>query len=225
VSDGIEAMALLTFRANATAWAASRFREQRKVLKDLAEAAYDDLLRAGQEWKLESPANIAVGRAASAAARAWMSSGRSSANAIVDIEESFVGLPLDAIEGFLGGVRENTPSVFEPSVEKAVSGSREYEAVDTNLHAADRPTADVHQPVPPKDPLGEVDPHAASDFTFAGAANGIWKAFLQGEKIHKALEGWAKARDALSPHVSEILSWLHKFISATDGSPPLPPHS
>jgi hypothetical protein len=129
-------------------------------------------------------------------------------------------LPLDAIEGVLRGVKENTPVVFEPTVQEAIEGSIDDSKVGSSPHVTTAHT-DLNQPLPPADPLGEIDPNRASDFTFAGITNGIWKAFLQGEKIHKAMDGWSKTRDALGPHVGEILSWLHRFVgSGGGGSPP-----
>jgi hypothetical protein len=71
--------------------------------------------------------------------------------------------------------------------------------------------------------LGEIDPRKARDFTFAGAVNGLWKAFREGEKVHKALEGWKKAGETLRPHVQQIIEWLRDFSGPGDGTPPLPP--
>jgi hypothetical protein len=87
----------------------------------------------------------------------------------------------------------------------------------------DRSSAETNQPLPPKDPLGDVDQNKAWDFTFAGAANNLWKAFREGEKINKALDGWQKAGADLGPYISTILDWLHRFMSSGDGGPPMPP--
>ena len=133
-------------------------------------------------------------------------------------------LPLDAVEGILNGVRDNTPVVFEPNVRGAIEGSLKSESSLGVTDSHGPPAVDANQPLPPNDPLGEIDPRAAADFTFAGATNGIWKAFLQGEKIHKALEGWTKTRDVLAPHVGEILGWLHRLLAASDGVSPGPPN-
>jgi hypothetical protein len=133
-------------------------------------------------------------------------------------------LPLDAMEGVLNGVRENTPTVFESTVQEAIQGSLKSDSVVVPVNAENKPAIDTTQLLPPNDPLGDIDPHKAADFTFAGATNGIWKAFLQGEKIHKALEGWAKTRNTLAPHVSEILGWLHRLMAASGEIPPGPPN-
>lgn len=132
-------------------------------------------------------------------------------------------LPLDAIEGILDGVRQNTPMVFDSTVQVAIEGSLTSKVPVDLVNAQDVPPVDASQPLPPNDPLGEISAQTASDYTFAGATNGIWKAFLNGEKIYKALEGWSKARETLSPHVSEILGWLRRLISAGSGIPPIPP--
>jgi hypothetical protein len=78
--------------------------------------------------------------------------------------------------------------------------------------------ADARQPQPPLDPLGEVDSNKSHNFRQAGIINGLWKAFLEGEKINKALEGWQHASATLAPHVSKILDWLHAFLP--NGGPP-----
>jgi hypothetical protein len=79
--------------------------------------------------------------------------------------------------------------------------------------------ADTDQPIPPSDPLGEVSPRKSKDFTFAAAANNLWKVFLEGEKAQKALEGWQKASTSLRPHMSQILDWLERFVGGTGGNP------
>jgi hypothetical protein len=132
-------------------------------------------------------------------------------------------LPLDAIEGIVKGVRENTPMVFERSVEQAIEGSVVVGPSIPPPTISDSLQTEASQLVPPRDPLGELDPKKAGDFTFAGATNGLWRAFLEGEKIHKAMEGWRKTGDALRPHVQEILDWLNRFMGSGDGGPPLPP--
>lgn len=132
-------------------------------------------------------------------------------------------LPLDAVEGFVRGVKENTPTVFDPSVQEAIEGTAVSAPTIVEPTSAGVRTVESEQPLPPRDPLGEVDPKKASDFTFAGTANGLWKAFLEGERIHKAIRGWKKADEALRPHVNEILSWLHQFLGSGNGNPPMPP--
>jgi hypothetical protein len=132
-----------------------------------------------------------------------------------------VPLPLDAVEGFVRGVQENTPSIFDPSVREAIESSAdETEQPFDFQQVATGGAGDPSVPAPPRDPLGEIDPKASSDFTFAGAANGIWRAFLEGEKVNKAVESWKKAGETLQPHVSSILQWLQQFVSSAGGPPP-----
>ena len=73
------------------------------------------------------------------------------------------------------------------------------------------------QPQPPKDPLGEINPATASDYTFAGTANGLWKVPLrpEGEKeyISPQLHGKKLATYCVQ-YVSEILDWLQTFSRA-----------
>jgi hypothetical protein len=133
-------------------------------------------------------------------------------------------LPLDAIEGFVKGVQDSTPEIFDPSVAATIEGSADdaqqsFDAPELGFQNDTRSTA----PMPPRDPLGELDPKVSSDFTFAGAANGIWRAFLQGEKVYKAFEGWRLAGENLQPHVARILHWLAQAVSSGGGPPTLPP--
>jgi hypothetical protein len=77
--------------------------------------------------------------------------------------------------------------------------------------------------MPPRDPLGNLDPRSTAEFTFAGAANGVWRAFLEGQKIHRAIEGWRQTGISLQPHIAEILNWLNQFVSSSGGPPSTPP--
>jgi hypothetical protein len=122
-------------------------------------------------------------------------------------------LSLDAIEGFVEIVRENTPTIFDVSVEEAVDGAAES---PPTVPVANNQTiaANTAQSIPPADPLGEVDSGKAHDYTFAGAANSLWKIFLEGERINRGVEAWTKAGIAFRPYVSDILDWLHRFTSS-----------
>jgi hypothetical protein len=131
-------------------------------------------------------------------------------------------LPLDAIDGIVRAVRESTPTVFERSVQEAIESSAEAAPTGAMSTDVDSSSVDSSQPLPPKDPLGHIDPQKASDFTSAGAINGLWKVFLEGERVNKALEGWKRSGEALRPHVNTVLEWLHRFMG-TDGGPPAPP--
>jgi hypothetical protein len=113
--------------------------------------------------------------------------------------------------------------VFDVSVADAIEESAETPYSAGQPKAASKSQLDVNQPTPPRDPLGEIDPQRSRDYTFAGAVNGVWKTFLQGEKLHKAVEGWKAAGDTLYPPVSQIIGWLRQFLSSGDGMPPMPP--
>ena len=127
-----------------------------------------------------------------------------------------IPLPLDAVEGVLGGVIQFTPTVFDPSVtEEMASGE---EPPPHLSQPTDTAPPDADQPQPPPDPIGEVDPTKSHNFRQAGTVNALWKAFLDGEKINKALEGWQKAGETLAPHVAKVLDWLHAFLPG--GGPP-----
>jgi Leucine-rich repeat (LRR) protein len=132
-------------------------------------------------------------------------------------------LSLDAVQGFVDGVRKNSPTVFEPAVQDAIQVTAVPVPTPVRDDTTNLLSTEPNQPLPPKDPLGEVDPKKAWDFTFAGAANNLWKAFREGEKLHKALAGWQKAGNDLSPHVNTILDWLHRFMNSGSGTPPMPP--
>ncbi len=131
-------------------------------------------------------------------------------------------LPLDAVAGVVQGVRDNTPTVFAPSVQEAIEGSAEPASTSPPNEGGRGLASEGDLPLPPRDPLGEVDSQKAGDFTFAGTANGLWKAFIEGNKIHKAAEAWQKTGDALRPHINEILIWLQRFLNTTGGPPPPP---
>jgi len=132
-------------------------------------------------------------------------------------------LPLDSVTAFVKGVKDNTPTIFHPSVTVAIEDSADSPPTIEPIKKEEYQSQNSDQPRPPRDPLGEVDPHKASEFTFAGTANNLWRAFLAGEKVHKAIDGWKKADDAIRPHAVQILDWLHRFMSSTDGTPPMPP--
>jgi hypothetical protein len=133
-------------------------------------------------------------------------------------------LPLDAIEGFVRGIQDSTPEIFDRSVAATIEGSADDAQQSFDVpELGSQNVASSSVPMPPRDPLGELDPKVSSDFTFAGAANGIWRTFLQGEKIYKAFEGWRLAGENLQPHVARILHWLAQAVSSGGGPPTLPP--
>jgi hypothetical protein len=120
-------------------------------------------------------------------------------------------LPQDAVEGFVRGVKNNTPSLFDASVSNAVDASATPAPTISLPQPDERPPSKPDQPIPPADPLKEIDPKRARDFMFGGVVNALWKVYLEGEKIPKAADGWRKAGDALQPYVEPILAWLRAF--------------
>lgn len=120
-------------------------------------------------------------------------------------------LPLDAAEEFIRGVGQYTPVVFAPEVQEALgattSQSPESALVPTMVSSG--PEGD--QPRAPPDPLGNLNPYKARDYTFAGTVNSIWKAFREGEAVYRAVDGWRNAGRALEPYVHQILEWLSRF--------------
>jgi hypothetical protein len=123
-------------------------------------------------------------------------------------------LPQDAVNGLINGVRLNSPNVFDPSVSEAIAASAQPVPDIRPPHPAEPPRADQHQPMPPADPLKELDPKKARDFTVGGFVNALWKTYLEGEKVPKAAEGWHKAGETLQPYVTPILEWLRNFMGA-----------
>jgi hypothetical protein len=111
-------------------------------------------------------------------------------------------------------VRLYSPNVFDQSVGEAIAGSVQPAPDIAPAHPAEPPRAGQHQPMPPADPLKELDPKKARDFTVGGIVNALWKTYLEGEKVPKAAEGWHKAGETLQPYVTPILEWLRNFMGS-----------
>jgi hypothetical protein len=123
-------------------------------------------------------------------------------------------LPQDAVDGLINAVRLNSPNIFDPSVGEAIAGSAQPAPTIAPPHPAEQSHADQNQLLPPADPLKELDPKKARDFTVGGVVNSLWKTFLQGEKVTKAGEGWYKAAETLQPYVAQILGWLRNYTGS-----------
>jgi len=82
-------------------------------------------------------------------------------------------LPLDAVQDLALGVRENTPKIFEPDVSERLAQTTEP-VPEIPPPAPEAPPLDSAQPVPPPDPLGEVDPEKSQRFTVASEVNALW---------------------------------------------------
>jgi hypothetical protein len=119
-------------------------------------------------------------------------------------------LPIDAVEGFIQSVRDNTPTLFEPNVSQSLEGVAQ--PVPILVADTEAPRRGEAQPAPPPDPLGEVDPEKARRYTVGGAVNALWKAVLSGEKVGKSVEGWSTVIATLGPNVVPILEWLRSVL-------------
>jgi hypothetical protein len=117
-------------------------------------------------------------------------------------------LPLDAVDAFVGVVRDHTPVLFTPSVLGAISETASTE--NAELASAVK-TSGSEIIAPPSDPLGRLNPAKAHDFLLAGAINRLWKVFRAGEQVHSAAESWLATYTALSGPVAEILRWIQRF--------------
>lgn len=126
-------------------------------------------------------------------------------------------LPLDACEGFIGVIRDFTPSHFDPSVQNAAEASTAPAPPAPPSPAA--PMA-AGTPMPPPDPLGEVDPQKARDKEAGSYFNAVVKGLENVEKAGKAVEGFDKVKERLAPFWRLIREWLTN--SSGDG-PPMPP--
>jgi hypothetical protein len=62
-------------------------------------------------------------------------------------------LPIDAVEGFIQGVRDNTPTLFEPNVAGTLEDTAQPIPAITQVDL-EAPKSNIEQPVPPPDPLG-----------------------------------------------------------------------
>ena len=121
-------------------------------------------------------------------------------------------LPMDAVEGFIQGARDNTPSLFEPNV----AGTLETTAkpIPTMLPVdLEAPKSGIAQPAPPPDPLGEVDPEQSRRFTLASGINALWKVVSSGKKADENLEGWSKVIGTLGPYAAPVPEWLRSYVS------------
>ena len=123
-------------------------------------------------------------------------------------------LPQDAVDGFIRGVRDYTPSTFDPSVSTAADVSTLPAPMIGQMPAEETRPLDPNEPVPPADPLKELDPKKARDYTIGGFVNSLWKTYLEGEKVPKAAAGWKTAGAALQPYVEVILQWLQSFTGS-----------
>jgi hypothetical protein len=95
-------------------------------------------------------------------------------------------LPMDAVEGFIHGVKDNTPTFFEPTVADLLETTAQPVPAISPV-ALEARISEIAQPVPPPDPLGDVDPEKSRRFTLGSGVNALWKAVLSGERAGKTV--------------------------------------
>jgi hypothetical protein len=120
-------------------------------------------------------------------------------------------LPQDAVDGFVNGLKDYTPTVFDASVGGAIEEVSQPAPIIRPPLSQDRWQPDPNQIAPPADPLHELDPKKARDFSVGGVVNRLWKIFLEGEKMPQAGEAWRQAGETLQPYVEPILEWLRSL--------------
>ena len=81
-------------------------------------------------------------------------------------------LPIDAVEGFIQGVRDNTPTLFEPNVAGTLEDTAQPIPAIPPVDLV-APKSGIPRPAPPPDPLGEVDPEKTRRFTLGSAVNAL----------------------------------------------------
>jgi hypothetical protein len=116
---------------------------------------------------------------------------------------------MDAIEGFIQGVRAYTPTHFEPNVSQSFEG---VARPIPEIPAVAETRVSTELPSPPPDPLGEVDTEKEHRLEIGGAVNEIVKVIEAGEKVNKGIEGWAGVTNTLAPYVFQIFDWLRNFL-------------
>ncbi len=120
-------------------------------------------------------------------------------------------LPIDAVEAFIQVVRDHTPSRFEPNVANTLENTAQPIPAIVSAHA-DARKSEAAQPASPPDPIGEIDPEKAREFTAASGVNALWKVVTSGKKADENIEGWKKVIETLGPFVLPILQWLRPFV-------------
>lgn len=126
-----------------------------------------------------------------------------------------VPLPLDATNKFARTVREYTPAVFAPSVSTALT---ETSSSDEPVASIPEAAVSVHAdkfPLPPPDPLGQLEPAKARNLSVAATIGKLWRVFLAGQEINKSITDWIDAGHKLKPYVQLIVEWYKKYIEGS----------
>jgi hypothetical protein len=120
-------------------------------------------------------------------------------------------LPIDSAERILAIVAA-TPELFDASVQQALVDAAPPLPPALKLEGVQLPGSP--DPQPPLDPIGDVPTEKAQAYARAGTINRLWAFFQKGEMVGKNSEAWIKTGATLAPHVTKIVDWLSKFISA-----------
>lgn len=121
-------------------------------------------------------------------------------------------LPLDAVRGLIDGIVANTPTVFDHSVSVGLTAISSSQRITIEVKHPDSAGRDLNTISPPPDPFGTIDENRARDASLAEASNELWKVFLLGEKVAKAVDAWKHVSATLRPYVAEIITWLRAFL-------------
>lgn len=125
------------------------------------------------------------------------------------IEET---LPLDAVDGIIEVVREQTPEIFDEAVSAAIMEASEPEP---DVPPGEAVPVQADEPIlPPPDPLGEFDRGKAHDIQVAGVLNRLWKVFTSADKMQSSTAAWIKAYNDLSGPVAQFVAWLRNASGA-----------
>lgn len=135
-------------------------------------------------------------------------------------------LPHDAVEGIRRTIHEHSPEVFDDTVAPVMDETaRPVPSVGTPL-PEDVPPPDPNRPKPLRDPIADVDPAASRGYTFASAANRIFKILKRGKDVGDGVKGWNEAYAAFKENIPHLLQWLRDNWPGGiggDGGPTLPP--
>jgi hypothetical protein len=133
-------------------------------------------------------------------------------------------LKRDAVEAIKQIIQENTPNVFENSVDAAMDELGNPVPHVEAPRPEDIPPPDDNRPKPPKDPVADIDPQKTRSFIFASGANRIWELLKKGKEASEGLKGLREVYEQMSPHIGAIIEWFSGFLpGGGGGEPPMPP--
>lgn len=134
-------------------------------------------------------------------------------------------LPRDAVESIRQAIHVHSPAVFDETVAPALAETARPIPVVSAPPADEVPPSDPNRPKPPRDPIADVDPAASRNFTFASAANRIYRILKNGKDAGDGVKGWNEVYAAFKEHIAPLLKWLQENWpgGGTDGGSTLPP--